>query len=97
MKKFCKKLAHVLKIIFGYGIMLTLFGGGLTFFGYLAAVIIGGNTAAAICAVIYNKIIPVIIYAAVIMVLLGLAAMYLNGEIALTPEKKKAKKHEGEI
>ena len=36
-------------------------------------------------------------YLAVIMVLLGLAAMYLNGETALTPEKKEAKKHEGEV
>lgn len=87
----------MLKIVFGYGIMLTLFAGGLTFFGYLAAVIIGGDVAAMICAVIYNKIIPVIIYTAVIMVLLGLLIMYLNGEIALTPGKKKAKKHEGEI
>lgn len=97
MKRFCKKLSNVLKIVFGYGIMLTLFAGGLTFFGYLAAVIIGGDAAAMICAVIYNKIIPVIIYTAVIMVLLGLLIMYLNGEVALTTEKKKVKKHEGEI
>ena len=96
MKEFCKKLSAVLKTIFGYGIMIALFVGGLTFFGYVAALIIGGETATLICAFIYKKIVPVIIYLSVSMVLLGLVAMYLNGEVALTPEKKKAKKHEGE-
>ena len=92
MKKFCKKLSNVLKTIFGYGIMISLFAGGLTFFGYVAALFIGGDIATAICTVIYKNIIPVIIYLAVIMVLLGLIAMYLAGETALTSEKKKAKK-----
>ncbi len=97
MKEICKKIADVLKMIFGYGIMATLFAGGLTFFGYVAALIIGGDTATMICTVIYKDIIPVIIYASVIMVLLGLVIMYLNGEVALTPEKKKAQKHEGKM
>ena len=92
MKDFCKKISNVLKTIFGYGIMISLFSGGLTFFGYVAALFIGGDIAAAICAVIYKNIIPVIIYISVSMVLLGLVAMYLAGEIALTPEMKKAKK-----
>lgn len=97
MKQFCKKLSNVLKTIFGYGVMIDLFAGGLTFFGYVAALIIGGDVATAICTVIYKDIIPVIIYSSVVMVLLGLVAMYLNGEVALTPEKKQAKKHEGEV
>ena len=97
MKEFCKKLSNVLKTIFGYGIMITLFAGGLTFFGYVVALIIGGSTATAICTVIYKDIVPIIIYTSVIMVLLGLVAMYLAGEVALTPEKKKAQKHEGEV
>lgn len=97
MKEFCVKLSNILRTIFGYGIMISLFAGGLTFFGYLAAIIIGGDVATAICTVIYKNIIPVIIYLSVIMVLLGLVSMYLNGEKALTPEKKEAKKHEGEM
>ena len=97
MKNFCKKLSNILKMIFGYGIMISLFAGGLTFFGYVAALIIGGKTATAICVFLYKSIIPVIIYLAVSMVLLGLVAMYLGGEVALTPEKKHAKKHEGEV
>ncbi len=97
MKEFCKKLSNVIKTIFGYGIMVTLFAGGLTFFGFLAALIIGGETATVISVFIQKQIFPVIIYVSVIMVLLGLLAMYLNGEVALTPEKKHAKKHEGEM
>lgn len=93
----CKKIAQVLKKIFGYGILICLFAGGMTFFGYLAALIIGGETAAAICLFLYNTVIPYIIKLSTLMVLLGLAAMYLNGEMALTSDKKKASKQKGEM
>lgn len=97
MKEIAKKISAVLRTVFGYGIMICLFAGGLTFFGYLAALLIGGETATAICVFIYKKIIPVIIYSSTILVLLGLVVMYLNGEVALTADKKKASKHEGEL
>ena len=91
MKQFFKKVSNVCKLIFGYGIMITLFAGGLTFFGYLAAMIIGGETATAICVFIYKKIFPIIIYASTCLVLFGLVSMYLGGETALTTDKKKKK------
>jgi len=91
MKNTLKKIADVCKIIFGYGIMITLFVGGLTFFGYAVALIIGGDTAALICEWMYKRILPVVIYATTILVLFGLLTMYLSGEIALAPEKKKKK------
>ena len=97
MKEICKKISAVLKTVFGYGIMICLFAGGLTFFGYLAALIIGGETAAAICVFIYKTVIPWIIKLSTVMVLLGLVAMYLNGEMALTSDKKKTSKHQGEM
>lgn len=97
MKETCKKISAVLKTIFGWGIMLCLFAGGLTFFGYMAALIIGGETATAICVFIYKTIIPYIIKTSTSMVLLGLVAMYMNGELALTSDKKKSSKHEGEM
>lgn len=97
MKEMCKKLSAILRTVFGYGIMLCLFAGGMTFFGYLAALFIGGETATAICVFIYKTILPVIIRASTILVLLGLVVMYLNGEVALTANKKETKKHEGEM
>ena len=91
MKAMCKKLSAVLKTVFGYGIMICLFAGGFTFFGYMAALVIGGETATAICVFIYKTIIPWVIKVSNIMILLGLAAMYLNGEMALTTGKNKSK------
>ena len=83
-----KKISSVLKTIFGYGIMITLFAGGMTFFGYVAALIIGGSTAEVICSFMYDKFIPVIVYITSVLVLLGLVAMYMNGEMALTAKSK---------
>ncbi len=97
MKKTLEKISNVLRKIFGYGIIVSLFGGGLTFFGFVAALIIGGETATEICLFISGKIIPVIIYISTIMVFLGIVAMYLKGEVALTSNKKKSSKHEGEM
>lgn len=97
MKEICKKVSAFLRVVFGWGIMACLLAGGLTFFGYLAALIIGGETAAAICVFIYKGIIPVIIKTSTILVLLGLAVMYLNGEVALTSSAKKNVKHKGEM
>ncbi len=93
MKEKMKKVSEVCKIIFGYGIMITLFAGGLTFFGYIAALIVGGDAAAVICEVIYTQIIPVVIYVSTAMVLFGLVTMYLAGETALTADKKKRKRN----
>ncbi|MBE6038981.1 MAG: hypothetical protein E7218_07285 [Anaerofustis stercorihominis] len=88
MKSMLNKIADIFRIIFGYGIMITLFVGGATFFGYLAALIIGGETAAAICTFIYKKLVPVMIKTTTSLVLLGLVTMYLSGEMALTAAKK---------
>ncbi len=89
MKNILKKISDVLRTVFGYGIMICLFAGGLTFFGYLAAFIIGGDTAALICDFIYKTFFPIVIKASTILVLLGLVVMYLNGEVALTAEADK--------
>lgn len=92
MKERCKKVSQVLKKIFGYGIMICLFAGGLTFFGYVAALIVGGDAAAAICTFIYKTFMPVVIKTSTAFVLLGLLAMYLAGEKSLTVGNNKNKK-----
>ena len=97
MKKFCKKLSDILRWVFGWGILVCLLAGGLTFLGYVAALCIGGDTAAAICQFIYKTLFPYIIRTSTVLVLLGLVVMYLGGETALTANKKKAAKHEGEM
>ena len=89
MKDIFRKISEICTLIFGYGIMIVLFAGGFTFFGYLAALFIGGPAAEAICIFIYKTIIPVIVYTSTILVLLGILCMYLTGEMALTIKKKK--------
>ena len=89
MKGNIRKISDICKIIFGYGIMFSLFLGGMTMLGYIGALIIGGDTAALICTILYKRIIPIIIYLSTVMVLLGLVTMYLAGEKALTPSNKK--------
>lgn len=90
MKEKLKKFSDICKMIFGYGIMIVLFGGGLTFFGYMIALIVGGDTAANICSFMYNDFMPIMIKASTILILFGLFSMYLVGETALTPDKKKS-------
>ena len=89
MKEIMKKISEIIKLISGYGIMISLFAGGLIFLGYVAALIIGGDTAAMLCEIIYKKIVPIVIYTSTVMVLLGLLAMYLAGEMELTTKKSK--------
>jgi len=91
MKAFCKKISCILKMIFGWGIMLCLFAGGFSFFGYLLALVLGGDGAAVICDFLYKLVLPVVIRCSTALVLLGLLAMYLDGENALTVGKTKEK------
>ena len=92
MRETLNKISNVCKWIFGYGIMITLFIGGFTVFGYVLALIIGGDVAAAICTFISKEINPLMIYSSTCMVLFGLLTMYLAGEKALTSGKKKQNK-----
>lgn len=94
MRELAKKISAALRVVFGYGIMICLFVGGLTFFGYIAALIIGGETATAICVFIYKTLFPIVIKLSNVMILLGLLVMYLNGEKALTASDDKKKREQ---
>ena len=59
------------------------------FIGYLAAIIIGGDTAAIMCSFMKTYVVPFITYLGTVMVLFGLILMYLSGEVALSASKKK--------
>ena len=89
MQSIKERIVNVIKVIFGYGIMISLLVGGLSFFGYLAALVIGGDTALAICTFIYKKLYPVLVVISTIMIALGIFKMYLCGETAFTRQSKK--------
>ena len=85
-----KKAANVLLWIFSYGVLLCLFAGALSFIGYLAALIIGGEQASVLCVWIHKTYFPLVIKATSIFTGCGLVGMYLNKAKALTlsPDKK---------
>ncbi|MCR5324429.1 MAG: hypothetical protein K6E85_14315 [Lachnospiraceae bacterium] len=83
------RIVNVIKVIFGYGIMIALLVGGLSFFGYLAALIIGGDTALSICTFIYKKMYPVLVVVSTVMIAIGIFKMYLCKETAFTRQSKK--------
>ena len=93
--KFIKKMEKpvaVMKTVFGWAIMLSLFVGGATIIGYIVAIILGGEPAAAITDFIKKYIIPGVTYTATVSVLFGLVIMYLSGQTALSGKKKGASK-----
>ncbi len=94
MKKVYSKIKDVLSLIFGYGILISLFIGGISFIGYIIALIIGGDTATSICNFIYKTVYPYLVYGTSVIVLLGILIMYLKGEVALTTTGDKNKKRE---
>lgn len=91
MKKVINKIADAIKVVFGYGIMICLLVGGLTFFGYIAAIIAGGSTAEVICTIIYKHIYPALVILSTSMIVLGLIRMYIVGESAFSGRKKHKK------
>lgn len=85
-----KKVSDILLKIFAYGIIACLFAGGLSLVGYLAALIIGGESATALCLWVFKTYLPWVIKATSIFTLIGLIGMYLSKQKALvaTAEKK---------
>ena len=84
MKKILKVISRILDYVYGWGIFICLFVGGLTFFGYVAAFIIGGETAAVICDFIYKTVFKILIYSGNVIVLVGLLNMYIKNQKSLT-------------
>lgn len=87
-----KKFVNILSDIFGIGVLIALFAGGLSFLGYVAAFCIGGETATNICVFIYKTLYPILFYFSSGIALLGLLKMYLAGEKSMAPGNKYKKK-----
>lgn len=84
-----KKLSDVLLRIFAYGIIACLFAGGLSLLGYIASMVIGGETAANLCAWIFKTYLPLVIKITSAFTGIGLIGMYLSRQKALTADNEK--------
>lgn len=89
MKNTRERIGKILSYVFGIGIFIALFIGGLSFIGYIVALIIGGDIASQICFIIYKKIYPILFMFSASIVLLGLIKMYTVGEKSMVPTKIK--------
>mgnify|MGYP003293973344 CR=1 FL=1 len=73
-----KKFSDVLLKIFGVGVTLCLFAGGIAVLGFIVAMFIGGETATEICIFIHKTYFPWVITFTSVFVGFGLIGMYLN-------------------
>ena len=87
-----EKIAKILNTIFGWGVFLASIAGGLAFFGFLAAIIIGGSSATALSVFIQKQYFPIVIRIASAIILVGLVGMYFGKmeALSLTADKKEA-------
>ena len=82
-----KKAAEITSIIFGWGVYICLFAGGLAAIGYIVALILGGGTGGAgyqLARFIQRTYFPFLFRLVSVSVMIGLLSMYLSGQKALT-------------
>lgn len=79
-----EKVSKWLLTVFSVGVLITLFAGALAFFGFIAALIIGGEAATNLCVFIHKEYFPLWIRICSIAVGCGLVGMYLSKKKALT-------------
>ena len=73
-----KKISKVLYNMFGWGVYISVFAGALCFAGFLAALIIGGDTGAAIAVTIKSTCFPWLIKLTSVAVGLGLLGRFFG-------------------
>ena len=73
-----KKVSDILLRVFAVGSLLALFAGALSLLGFAAALVIGGETATAICVFIHKTYFPYVIKFTSVFVGFGLLGMYLS-------------------
>ena len=86
-----KKITDIMEYIYGIGVFLALFAGGISCIGYIVALIVGGELATNICTFIYKELYPILFGFASCTALFGLLKMYVAGEKSMVPNKRKNK------
>ena len=81
-----KKMSDILLRVFAQLILLSLFAGGLSFIGYLVALMLGGETAEMLCMFIFKGYLPWVIRLTSVFTMCGLGGMYLMKRKALTAD-----------
>jgi len=87
-----EKIYKVLNRIYGVTMFIAFFGGVLPLIPFIIALIVGSTTGESISNFLYNKYYPWVIALASVAVVIGLIAMYIGKQSALSTKNfKKAK------
>ena len=89
-----KQASKVILTIFSAGVLLSLFAGALSFFGYLVAIIIGGQGGTDLSLFLYEKYFPWVIRLSSVSVLFGLVGMIMQKKKALVVTEEKNEQEE---
>ena len=87
-----KKFTDLILSVFGIGMTVCLFAGGFAIFGFIVALILGGEIATEICVFIHKVYFMWVIRFTAIFSALGLLGMYLKKTKALTITSNEEKK-----
>jgi len=88
-----EKIGQTISTIVGWGIYISLIAGGLTFFGFVIALFMGGGADGSghhLAVFIHRTIFPYIIRVASFTIILGLIGMIVKKEQALSLKSDKA-------
>lgn len=86
------KISKIFLNVFAVGALLTLFAGALALVGFIAAFVIGGETATQLCVFIHKTYFLYVIRVCSVAVGIGLIGMYLGKMKALSVGKAKESK-----
>lgn len=78
------KIENLLETVFSISLMIAIFGGGIVFLMFIAALIIGGDSGGSLAVNASKSIMPYFIRLAAIAVLSGLIKIYIRGEHELS-------------
>lgn len=87
-----EKIYKILNKTYGITMFMAFFGGVLPLIPFIVALIIGGTTGEAISTFIYNSYYPWVIALASVAVVIGLIAMYVGKQSALSTKSFKQTK-----
>lgn len=91
-----KKIYNVLNKIYGIMMTISFFAGILPLIPFVVAIIIGGDTGAAISNFLYKDFYPWVIVLGSVAIIVGLVAMYVGKLEGLSVKKVSADKNNQE-
>ena len=91
-----KKIYNVLNKIYGIMMTISFFAGILPLIPFVVAIIIGGDTGAAISNFLYKDFYPWVIVLGSVAIIVGLVAMYFGKLEGLSVKKVSADKNNQE-